>query len=212
MGRNLVFHLWPVFHFAREGVLESVDVIGTALGGRIRYVAAKTEDVSVVASGPLSRFGLYLWLAILAALGRSHGNSVVAVNAPAVLLVDVTKRIATGGGGCPPPIGCGERAFVLLFFIGGLIIWFLVGLAVDNYRRPAMIDRWSTTAFKTLVRLFFVLCGVRLIFYGKSMISPEYAGQRHPSSTLIAGFIVLLWSFVLIVGPVRTFVSKRDSN
>jgi hypothetical protein len=135
-----------------------------------------------------------------------------AVNAPAVLLLDATKRIATAGGGCPPPIGCGERAFVLLFFIGGLIIWFLVGLAVDNYRRPAMIDRWSTTAFKTLVRLFFVLCGVRLIFYGKSMISPEYAGQRHPSSTLIAGFIVLLWSFVLIVGPVRTFVSKRDSN
>jgi hypothetical protein len=134
-----------------------------------------------------------------------------AVNAPAVLLLDVTKRIATAGG-CPPPIGYGERAFELLFFIGGLLIWFLVGLAVDNCRRPAMIDRPSTTALKTLVRLFFVLCGVRLIFYSKSMILPEYAGQRHPPSTLIAGFIVLLWSLVLIVGPVRTFISKKDSN
>jgi hypothetical protein len=135
-----------------------------------------------------------------------------AVNAPAVLLLDVAKRIATARGGCPPLIGCGERAFELLFFIGGLLIWFLVGLAVDNYRRPVMIDRPSTTALKILVRLFFVLCGVRLIFYGKSMVLPEYAGQRHPPSTLIAGFIVLLWSLVLIVGPVRTFASKKDSN
>lgn len=36
-------------------------------------MAAQTEDVSVVANGPLARFGHDLWLTILAALGRLEG-------------------------------------------------------------------------------------------------------------------------------------------
>jgi hypothetical protein len=123
-----------------------------------------------------------------------------ALNGPILLLVDLSKRIATIPWLSPHIMG-GVRPIYLIFFVGGFALWFFVGRALDNLFRRNSLDQKALPLSHVLVDMFLIACGVRLIFHGLENILPQYPGQQHSTLGIVNGVIVLVWAFVLLLVP-----------
>jgi hypothetical protein len=127
----------------------------------------------------------------------------LAMNAPVLLFIDIVKRFATMGWLSPNMIwgGGGERTLYLIVLVGGLVVWFFLGQALDDRWHRQALDNRPLQLGKALVDLFSIACGVRLTLHGLESILPQYQGQRPQVATVINGLIILLWSLVMIILP-----------
>jgi hypothetical protein len=127
----------------------------------------------------------------------------LAMNAPVLLFIDIVKRLATMGWLSPTNTwgGGGERTLYLIVLVGGLVVWFFLGRALDNLWRRRALDQTSIPIGRAILDLFLIACGILLIFHGLENILPQYQGQRHQLATVLNGLIILVWSLLMIVLP-----------
>ncbi len=127
----------------------------------------------------------------------------LAMNAPVLLFIDIVKRVATMGWLSSTKIwgGGGERTLYIIVLVGGFVVWFFVGRALDNLWRRKALDQTSQQLGKLLVDLFLIACGIRLIFHGLESILLQYQGQRCQAAAVLSGLIILIWGLAMIVLP-----------
>jgi hypothetical protein len=96
----------------------------------------------------------------------------------------------------------GPRPIYYIFLIGGIVLWYFVGRALDKVRESATPNRPNHRLVRIVAHLFLLIWGIILIFLAMKYFLPLYPGQRHSASMLVYGLIVLAWALILILIPV----------
>src|ERR1700730_7072894 len=127
------------------------------------------------------------------------------INAPATILIGFAGLFDRVDHAPPPIFGLGlDEVF---FFIGVLILWFLVGKVLDR--------RWSPgerPAKWTVIRLLSL--GVPLELLGALLFYEGLHGILTPGrwnnyfGNIVQNILVLLWSLILIVSPALKFAQR----
>jgi hypothetical protein len=129
----------------------------------------------------------------------------VGINAPATIFIGLSGLFDRVDHASPTILGL--QLDEIFFFIGVLILWFVIGRALDQ--------RWSPDEFPSKWTKFrLVLLGVPLELLGGFLFYQGLRGFLTPGrwnnyfGNIVQSTLVVVWSVILIVSPVLKFVRQ----
>jgi len=141
-----------------------------------------------------------LLLPLRAYIGRA-GDLWHAVNAPALFFLAIAIHYA--------PIRLPHNfphiwVDIVLFLSGGVVLWFVIGNMLDR-RQPSTLMKVPRNMARA-AQAFILVWGIYLCWQGVHMVSATDYLARHLPGAVLDGTLVLLWSAILIILPVRSFL------
>ena len=101
----------------------------------------------------------------------------------------------------------------LAFFVGVLIVWFLVGRAYDRRGPPKTTLETRVTAYGVFLNICLAIVGA-FSFVGGTILLPNAVGTRR-LRVVVAAVLCFLWSLTLIVGSTMRLAKglrRRDGK
>lgn len=128
-----------------------------------------------------------------------------AINAPIMVMLAPFYYLAPLRWMPSDIMGIRSDNFLALVAVG--ILWLLVGLRIDRFRREIR-PRLDVSPFRNmLLNVFFMVCGTWLfVRVGMEWILRADSGGRHMPSDILHGAIAIAWSVFLIVPAVRSLL------
>jgi hypothetical protein len=103
----------------------------------------------------------------------------------------------------------GFTAAQLLFLVGVVVVWFLVGRMIDRYGSPAVHQPSRTTLFLVLLKLlamFLFIVFAAVHSFCDPWLYNNLTGNR------VQGLLFLAWSLVSVILPVLNFATAIRSK
>lgn len=121
------------------------------------------------------------------------------INGPAVLLTRILELPFDRENYWPGSI-LGLPPDRILFYLGVVVLWYLVGRALDRYIHSKAPGRTRMTVGRAVANLLCVVLGICIFVGALTFLHIPYQ-QNNPTGYLALGILLLAWSAVLVGVP-----------